>query len=103
VAKPVNEELAGAVAIVSISGTIGLPGQTAYCSTKGAIDTAFMDEVLPGVADREATQESIAASHPMNRLARPQEIAEVIGFLASPRSSIITGAILMADGGATAQ
>jgi NAD(P)-dependent dehydrogenase (short-subunit alcohol dehydrogenase family) len=116
------------VNVASISGTIGLPGQTAYCSTKGAIvqltrqlaiehaprvrvnavapgaiDTGFMDEALAGAPDREGTMQSIAASHPLGRLARPEEIAEVIAFLASPRSSIITGAILMADGGFTAQ
>jgi NAD(P)-dependent dehydrogenase (short-subunit alcohol dehydrogenase family) len=116
------------VNVASISGTIGLPGQTAYCSTKGAIvqltrqlaiehapsvrvnavapgaiDTGFMDEALAGVPDREAAMQSIAASHPLGRLARPEEIAEVIAFLASPRSSIITGAILMTDGGFTAQ
>jgi NAD(P)-dependent dehydrogenase (short-subunit alcohol dehydrogenase family) len=116
------------VNVASISGTIGLPGQTAYCSTKGAlvqltrqlaiehaprvrvnavapgaIDTGFMDDALAGIPDREATMRSIASSHPLNRLARPREIAEVIAFLASPRSSIITGAILMADGGFTAQ
>lgn len=116
------------VNVASISGTIGLAGQTAYCSTKGAIvqltrqlaiehaprvrvnavapgaiDTRFMDEALAGAPDREATMESIAASHPLGRLARPEEIAEVIAFLASPRSSIVTGAILMADGGFSAQ
>jgi NAD(P)-dependent dehydrogenase (short-subunit alcohol dehydrogenase family) len=46
---------------------------------------------------------SVAASHPLGRLARPEEIAEVIAFLSSPRSSIITGAIVMTDGGFTAQ
>jgi NAD(P)-dependent dehydrogenase (short-subunit alcohol dehydrogenase family) len=105
-----------------------LPGQTAYCSTKGAIvqltrqlaiehaprvrvnavapgaiDTGFMDEALTAAPDREATMQSIAAEHPLRRIARAEEIAEVIAFLASPRSSIITGAILMADGGFTAQ
>jgi NAD(P)-dependent dehydrogenase (short-subunit alcohol dehydrogenase family) len=116
------------VNVASISGTIGLPGQTAYCATKGAIvqltrqlaiehaprvrvnavapgaiDTGFMDEALAGVPDREARLASVAASHPLGRLARAEEIAEVIAFLASPRSSIVTGAILMADGGFTAQ
>jgi NAD(P)-dependent dehydrogenase (short-subunit alcohol dehydrogenase family) len=61
------------------------------------------DEVMAGVPDREATLASIASEHPLGRLARAEEIAEVIAFLASPRSSIITGAILMADGGFTAQ
>jgi len=116
------------VNVASISGTIGLPGQTAYCTTKGAIvqltrqlaiehaprvrvnavapgaiDTGFMDETLAAVPDREKTMATIAAEHPLGRIARAEEIAEVIAFLASPRSSIITGAILMADGGFTAQ
>ncbi len=116
------------VNVASISGTIGLPGQTAYCTTKGAIvqltrqlaiehaprvrvnavapgaiDTGFTDEVMAGVPDRETRLASIAAEHPLGRIARAEEIAEVIAFLASPRSSIITGAILMADGGFTAQ
>ncbi len=116
------------VNVASISGTIGLPGQTAYCSTKGAlvqltrqlaiehaprvrvnavapgaIDTGFTDEAMAGVPDREARLASIAAAHPLGRLARAEEIAEVIAFLASARSSIITGAIVMADGGFSAQ
>jgi NAD(P)-dependent dehydrogenase (short-subunit alcohol dehydrogenase family) len=116
------------VNVTSISGTIGLPGQTAYCSTKGAIvqltrqlaiehaprvrvnavapgaiDTGFTDAAMAGVPDREARLASVAAAHPLGRLARAEEIAEVIAFLASPRSSIITGAVLMADGGFTAQ
>lgn len=116
------------VNVASISGTVGLPGQTAYCSTKGAlvqltrqlaiehaprvrvnavapgaIDTGFTDEAMAGVSDREARLASIAAAHPLGRLARAEEIAEVIAFLASARSSIITGAIVMADGGFSAQ
>ena len=116
------------VNVASISGTIGLPGQTAYCTTKGAIvqltrqlaiehaprvrvnavapgaiDTHFTDEAMAGVPDREARHAAISAAHPLGRMARAEEIAEVIAFLASPRSSIITGAVLMADGGFTAQ
>jgi len=38
----------------------------------------------------------------MSRAGQPGEIAEVIAFLASPRSSYITGAVIAADGGRTA-
>jgi NAD(P)-dependent dehydrogenase (short-subunit alcohol dehydrogenase family) len=38
----------------------------------------------------------------MNRAAQPSEIAEVIAFLASPKASYITGAVVAADGGRTA-
>jgi NAD(P)-dependent dehydrogenase (short-subunit alcohol dehydrogenase family) len=123
---------AGAGAIVnvsSISGVIGLPAQGAYCATKGAIvqitrqlaiehasdgvrvnavapgavDTKFVDEALAGAPDRAAARGDIGASHPLGRMATPEEIARVMVFLASPQSSFMTGAVVMADGGFTAQ
>lgn len=116
------------VNVASISGTVGLPAQSAYSATKGAIvqltrqlaiehapevrvnavapgaiDTGFMDEAMESNPDPEGTMAAIAASHPLGRIASPAEIAEVVAFLASPRSSIVTGAIVMADGGFSAQ
>ena len=69
----------------------------------GAIDTPFTDEAMADVPDREARFAAMAADHPLGRIATAHEIAEVIAFLASPRSSVITGAILAADGGFTAK
>ena len=115
------------VNIASISGLVGLDAQTAYCTTKGAIvqltrqlaiehaptvrvnavapgaiDTPFMDPVR-ALPDAEETMKAIAASHPLGRIAAPDEVAEVVAFLASTRSRIVTGAIVAADGGFTAQ
>jgi NAD(P)-dependent dehydrogenase (short-subunit alcohol dehydrogenase family) len=67
----------------------------------GAIDTPFVDRALDLPPD-PARMEQIGAQHPLGRVATPAEIAEVVLFLASPRSSFVTGAVLAADGGYTA-
>jgi NAD(P)-dependent dehydrogenase (short-subunit alcohol dehydrogenase family) len=117
------------VNVSSISGVIGLPAQGAYCATKGAIaqitrqlaiehaaqgvrvnaiapgavDTNFVNAALAGAPDLQAARGDIGRSHPLGRMASPREIAEIMVFLASPKSSFMTGAIVMADGGFTAQ
>jgi NAD(P)-dependent dehydrogenase (short-subunit alcohol dehydrogenase family) len=115
------------VNVASISGLVGLPDQTAYCVTKGAIvqltrqlaiqyaragvrvnavapgaiDTAFVDRTLGLERDPERLAQ-IGENHPIGRVATPAEIAETVVFLASRRASFVTGAILAADGGYTA-
>jgi NAD(P)-dependent dehydrogenase (short-subunit alcohol dehydrogenase family) len=46
--------------------------------------------------------ENLGRTTLLNRAARAEEIAEVIAFLASPKASYVTGAVIAADGGRTA-
>ena len=84
-------------------------GLRANVVAPGAIDTAFVARSRGGAGAERATPEveearrqRIMASHPIGRMGTPEEIAEVIAFLASPRASYITGAVISADGGYTA-
>lgn len=50
----------------------------------------------------DALIDALGATTPFHRAANTEEIAEVVGFLASPRASYVTGAVVAADGGRTA-
>jgi NAD(P)-dependent dehydrogenase (short-subunit alcohol dehydrogenase family) len=107
------------VNIASMAGQVGMAGGAAYSATKGALASmtrAWAAEFSPAgvrvnavgsgpvytaIQPPEQT-DAVGATTIMNRAAQPAEIAEVIVFLASPRASYITGAVLAADGGRTA-
>jgi NAD(P)-dependent dehydrogenase (short-subunit alcohol dehydrogenase family) len=112
----------------SISGLIGLPGQAAYAASKGAVvqltrqlaveygganirvnavapgavATPFLLDFVATLDDPDGVAAEIKASHPLNRFAEPEEVAESILFLASDAAAFTTGTILGVDGGYTA-
>jgi NAD(P)-dependent dehydrogenase (short-subunit alcohol dehydrogenase family) len=105
--------------IGSMSGRIGLPGGAAYGATKAALASLTrawaaefsphgvrVNAVAPGpVYTRPEARDlfdTLGATTLMNRAAQPEEIAEVVAFVASPRASYVTGATIAADGGRTA-
>ncbi len=74
----------------------------------GVIDTDMGQEVVHMVMERFAKNEAdaraqLAASHPIGRMGKPEEIAAGIAFLCSDDASFITGSELVIDGGYTAQ
>ncbi len=65
----------------------------------GAIDTPMLHREAEVSPDPGQQLERFAAIHPLNRLGRPEEIAEVALFLASDAASFITGAAIPVEGG----
>jgi NAD(P)-dependent dehydrogenase (short-subunit alcohol dehydrogenase family) len=107
------------VNISAMAGRIGMPGGAAYGATKAALASltqGWTAEYSPrGVRVNavaagpihtrpEARQRSdkLGDTTALHRASEPSEIAEVVAFLASPRASYVTGAIVAADGGRTA-
>ena len=65
----------------------------------GTVDTPMNDEYLDAVEDPKAAMEMLVAKHPMGRIATADDVAWAALFLASDRSSFITGVSLPIDGG----
>jgi NAD(P)-dependent dehydrogenase (short-subunit alcohol dehydrogenase family) len=114
------------VSVASVSSVVAFATQTAYAASKGALAQITRvlaieggplgirsNAVLPGVIDTDIMEgvvdngremlASFGPAHPLGRIGRPEEVAESIAFLASDAASFITGALLTADGGWTAQ
>lgn len=68
-------------------------GATANCVAPGFTKTSMVKD-LP-----ESVKGQILEDIPVDRFAEPKEVADAIGFLASPRSSYITGEVIGVDGG----
>jgi meso-butanediol dehydrogenase / (S,S)-butanediol dehydrogenase / diacetyl reductase len=119
-----NETGGSIVAIASTSGLGGDPGMWPYNTSKGAVvnlvraaaldlgaDNIRVNAVCPGPTETAMTSriqelpqryEDLRRRFALQRWAKPEEIAAVVGFLASHDASFVTGAIIPVDGGMTA-
>ncbi|MCM4156754.1 3-oxoacyl-ACP reductase FabG [Gramella sp. AN32] len=102
--------------IVSISGLKGNPGQVNYSAAKGAVVAATkalaqeigkrkvtVNAVAPGFINSDMTkdisEEKFKELIPLNRFGEPREVANLVTFLASEKSSYITGEVININGG----
>ncbi len=118
----------GGGSVINVASTVGAhdacANAVAYVTSKGgvtlftkamAIDHAKqgvrVNALVPGATDtpmiRKALTpealEALAASHPIGRLGRPEELAKAVLFLASDDASFVTGTAMYVDGGQTAK
>ena len=85
----------------------GILGFTRHLAKEEAGHGITVNSVCPGLIDTEMVRDTIsperadayAASFPIQRLGEPEEVAELVAFLASDRASYITGASLDINGG----
>ena len=69
------------------------------CVNPGTADTPWVGRLLDPAPDPEAERAALAARQPHGRLVTPEEVAEAIVYLASPRAGSTTGTSLAVDGG----
>lgn len=104
------------VNMASVSGLKGLPGQTNYSAAKGGIIAATkalaqevarknvtVNAVAPGFIKTDMTEgldeASLKKTIPANRFGNPEEVADLVAFLVSPKAGYITGNVISINGG----
>ena len=102
--------------MASVSGLKGQPGQTNYSAAKGGLIAATkalalevarkqvtVNAVAPGFIETDMTADldgtALKNIIPLQRFGRPEEVAELVGFLASPQAGYITGEVVSINGG----
>lgn len=102
--------------VVSLSGIKGLPGQTNYSAAKAAVIGATkalaqevgarkvtVNAVAPGFITTDMTKDldeaTLKAMIPIGRFGKAEEVASLVGFLASEQAAYITGEVISINGG----
>jgi NAD(P)-dependent dehydrogenase (short-subunit alcohol dehydrogenase family) len=123
---PAMQQGGAIVFTASVMGLFGQPGMAAYVASKhglvGLVKVAALEAarsavrvnaIAPGAVRtpmlterafpaNPGNAEAVALTHPIGRIAEPEEIAEAALWLLSPRASFVTGTILAVDGGYSA-
>lgn len=111
-----NKRFGRIINMVSLSGLKGLPGQTNYSAAKAAVIGATkalaqevgprkvtVNAVAPGYIATDMTQDldeaTLKKMIPAGRFGTPEEVASLVGFLASEQAGYITGDVISINGG----
>jgi len=115
-----RQEWGRIISISSVTGIVGNIGQSNYAASKGGI-IAFTKSIAREAGSRNITvnavapgfivtgmtdklpserKEAILAMVPLQRFGQPEDIAELVAFLASEKAGYITGQVITVDGGA---
>lgn len=112
----IRQRFGRVINMVSVSGVKGTAGQTNYSAAKAAIIGATkalakeiakrkvtVNAVAPGFINSDMTEEldekELKKIIPANRFGEPQEVADLVSFLASKKANYITGEVININGG----
>lgn len=95
--------LLGLTRAVAVTREYAQAGIRCNCVCPGDTLTPMVERYFAASADPQMARARVAGQYPGGRIGRPQEVAEIVAFLASDRSSFVNGAAIQVDGGLLAQ
>ncbi|MBI2966332.1 MAG: SDR family oxidoreductase [Bacteroidetes bacterium] len=114
-----KEKKSGRIINISSRAWLGLPGQTNYAGSKGGVNGmtrslalemgrygVTVNGVAPGLINTpmiaklpQEVQQKLIEAQPTRTMGKPEDVAEMVSFLASGKSQFITGQLIYVDGG----